>query len=385
MPMQTGKSTILNKLRKHEGAIKKHAGDQPSYGNQRLPGGINSGVAKLTEIVLGEVGVGKQNAGEPYLRLAGSVVEPFTVVDPETKQVIPVRGLQTSVIVMLCDTKKADKTVVPAEDNMATAMNHLKILGAPAELFEGGLEGFQDAIEAVKEAAPYFKFTTRKGDVSPQYPDPRVFETWHGSKGLEGYEDPGAPGEKVEDEGEPAPAKRPAAPAPGRNGTSTKPASAKAASKVKAPEPGEDEGDAANVDMNDLDSLVERATADDVAAQKQLTAVALKAGVDESDVDAARNWKQVKELIEAQNEAQGESTAPAEPAEEEEEAAEFVPVKGSVYFFRPLDPKTKKPGKKKVEVEVLIVNKADKTCSVKSLDDEKITKGVPFGSIEEGD
>src|SRR4051812_48431977 len=127
MPMQQGSNAIFNKLnKKFSGVIKKHAADEPQVSGGRLPGGITNGVGKLSDAQLGEVAAGKQNAGEPYLRLSGTVVEPFTVVDPATKQTVAVRGMQTSVIFMLCDTKKDNgKTTVPAEQNMVRAMDHL--------------------------------------------------------------------------------------------------------------------------------------------------------------------------------------------------------------------------------------------------------------------
>jgi hypothetical protein len=96
-------------------------------------------------------------------------------------------------------------------------------------------------------------------------------------------------------------------------------------------------------------------------------------------VDEAENWAAVVELIRAGGK---EDTESEEPAEEPEEAP-WEPVKEEVYHFRPIDPKSKKPVKKPVEVEIVSVDKKTKTVALKSLDDPKRTwKGVKWDALE---
>ena len=145
-----------------------------------------------------------------------------------------------------------------------------------------------------------------------------------------------------------------------------------------------------STDEVDLDALAEVADGDDEdaasEASEKLTALALEAGVDKAKVKKADNWASVVEMIrEAQGEAGEEETA----EEEEEESDAKIPEKGENYYYTVLDSKGKpiiganKKPKKPVEVEVIAVDKAKETVTLKNLDDKKtLYKNVPFDQLK---
>ena len=131
-------------------------------------------------------------------------------------------------------------------------------------------------------------------------------------------------------------------------------------------------------DESDIAAMVAAATDGDDDAQKALGQIAIDAGVPEKDVDDAGSWEEVAELIEQAR----SSTSSEEPAEEVPEVA-WEPKKGEVYSYKPLDPKTKRPGRKSVEVEVTAVDKKRKLCDLRNNDDKKLTyKAVAWESLE---
>lgn len=361
MPIQKTTSPLAKYRKAIDAAAKEHAGDPIDYGFQRLPGGITNAVAKLVECTFGTVAQGKQNAGEPYWRAAGVVVSPAEAPDGT-----PILGLQTSIMEMICDTKNSKGEVTTLKQHVVSIMNEMKKLGGP-DLDVTDLEA---AAAALKEAGPYFRFSTSSGKATPEYPTPRVFENWHGSKGLEDYapEEAGVVDERTETP-------------PARNGTA-----ARRQAKAEEVEAADDEPAAEEFDeFGDIDSLVAKAEEQDKKAQEQLKEFALKAGASEEDVDNAGSWQEVADMI-----GSG-AAADDEPAEE---AAAPEPAEGDVYLYSPIDPKTKKPfvdaktkkPRKPVEVEVLSVDKKTSTCTVKSLDDGKTQwKGVAFDDLKASD
>jgi hypothetical protein len=68
-----------------------------------------------------------------------------------------------------------------------------------------------------------------------------------------------------------------------------------------------------------------------------------------------------------------------EDEEEDEEEEEFIPVKGDIYLYKP-------PRKKKwIDVEATRILKTKKTCNLKSYDDGKIFKDVPWDKLKESE
>lgn len=367
MPGKVGQSKLMAKYgAKLQQAVLAHKDDPIDYGFRRLPGGLQ-GVAQLTKCEFGEVEQGKDKAGQIYWRAEGVVVE---CNKPEYV------GDSTSIIRTLDEYQTSGAGRNPArtvsfEENVAWVQNQLKMLAGEGAV----VDDLEQMCEQLVAAAPYFKFSTTSAPVTPQNPDPRVFENWHGSKGLESYVPNGgsthndatasAPVETVH-----GPAsgngrttnKAAAAPSPAKPATAAKPTTtaraptkpaAKPAPAPKAPEP---EPEVEYSDSEDIDSLMERAKADppDAEACAKLTAMAIEAGHDAETVQALDSWDDVRALIE-------------EPAEAEGEAAEGDSgwEIGGIYGFKAPDPRTKRPGKK-IEVELLEFDAAKDTAKVRS-------------------
>lgn len=93
----------------------------------------------------------------------------------------------------------------------------------------------------------------------------------------------------------------------------------------------------------------------------------MAAGASEDDIDGAADWQAVADLAAggtAGEETSGEPTPPPEPTKE------------SVWYYNPVDPKTKKPVKKAVECEVVSVDKKTKTVTLKNLEKDAMILGA---------
>jgi hypothetical protein len=142
-------------------------------------------------------------------------------------------------------------------------------------------------------------------------------------------------------------------------------------------------------EFGDLDSLAEKADAEDKQAQKSLEVMATEAGVPKDAVKKARSWADVAALIAAagqpddEEEEEGgdedESTEVTEggsPDDSDEEEDEWDgPVVGDMYSYR--------IGKKLADVEVLEVNAARQTVTVKNYSEPKgpPIKGVKWSQL----
>jgi hypothetical protein len=353
MPMQKGTSPILGKL------LKAHARDETEYGQDfaRLPGGIHGGIAELVDARLGEFKQGP-NQGRPFLYLAGTVVSPATATETvkafengavklvRVKEV-PVQGLRTALTLPLCDTKTRAGDATSADENVADALNELRKLGGPD--FTEDIESEDDLkskLEALKEARVRFRFGTSSADPTAQYPTPRVWERWFGTKGVEAAVN-GQVEDLVDDQ--------------------TK----------EADEEKEEEPESETESSDDLDALAEAADGGDKDAARKLKALAKDAGASDEDIDSADDWAAVRALIGLPG-----STEMDEEKEEGEEEA-FLPKKGEVYSYRPLDPKTKKQVKKGFEVEVIAVDKKAETVDLVNLTNRKLSyKKVAWDKLE---
>lgn len=336
-------------------AAAKHANDEIDWGFQRLPGGIANGIAKLKECGFGVVAAGKTNAGEYFFRAMGVVVSPKEF-----------EGAQTSILEMVCDTKNGKGEVTTTEVHVARIQNEMKKLAGP-DLDVSDLEA---AAELLAAAGPYFKFSTSLGTATQQYPTPRVFENWHGTKGLEDYV-PDTDAGVVDN----------TAKAPTSNGKPATKPPAKAAAKAPEPEP-EPEGEFLG-DMS-VESLLEMAGGDGEhaePAQQRLKELAIAAGHSEEDVDAAEDWDAVASMVD--NPPAEEEEVAEEVAEEVEE--EWSPAKGETYKFKPVDPKTKKRGKA-IEVQITAVDAKTQTVTMVDSDTKRKTfKGVKWTDLESAD
>lgn len=372
MPPVTAKSGFAAKVgAKVNAAVKAHAKDETNYGLIRLPGGINNGVAQLRECGFfpykPESNMkkldGTSAVGEYYFRAMGVVVQPLSVATPDG--IVPVVNLQTSVMVTCIDTKNNKGEVTTAIEHITgydgagnltcptNVMNELRKLGAEFSETPDASELEQVAL-ALKEAKPYFRFSTStsQGGVNPangkKY-EPRVWESWHGTKGLENYTPP-ATGMEMHDN-----AISVSNPAPSTNGTSH------ATAADLAPAPAVEYSD-----QEDLASLGARADGGDEAAGVKLQEMAEKAGISEEDITAAANWTAIAELLAGGGEGgeEGEEIPPPPKVDE-------------VYNYTP------KGAKKAVKCLVKAVDEKAQTVNLQNTENKRVNyKAISWNDLE---
>lgn len=153
-------------------AVKAHASDETKMGIVNLPGGIRNGIAKLTECKFDQYKKG-QYEGEFYFLAAGIVQDNFT-----NNENIPTKGLRTQIMVPVCDTKTQAGKETPVDDHIANILNEMRKLGL--ETGDAELEDLEEMAADLKEAAPFFRFSTTQSDPTPQFPNPRTWENWNG-------------------------------------------------------------------------------------------------------------------------------------------------------------------------------------------------------------
>ncbi len=336
MPPQVKKSGLAAKYgAKLDQAIKSHAADETNYGFIRLPGGINGGVAQLTECMFGIYKPGTPNAGEYYFRAAGVVIEPKMVTTPTGE--MSVAGLLTSIMHPVCDTKNSKGEVTTQEQHIEDILNELRKLGA--DTAGATVSNLEDLAAACKQAMPYFRFSTTLSSgegINPKTKkpyEPRVWENWNGTKGLENY----------------------------------------SATEI-APGIGQDASpdiDPNMVDQGDLDALAKRADDPDnpdEVAQATLTTFAEQNGIADETMKACTSWSQVVQLI------RGEELQP------EPETNGFVV--GNTYKYKAPAGPNKKPGKA-IDVEMVLYDDKKGICNLKNLANQKlIYKGVKVAELE---
>lgn len=341
MPEPKKKSSLFAKYGdKLNKSVQAHADDETKYGLVRLPPGITGGIAQLTECGFFECDKdtkmkkadGKSAVGEFYMRCVGVVVEPEFV--EHKGQRIRVRGLQTSIMEPVFDTKTS-KGVVSQDDHIQNILNEFRKLGG--EDYTAGATGadLENLATGLKESAPYFNFDTNeseavlKDDGSIKYPA-RTWERWNGARNIPPDYTPPEDGQVQDDTG-------------GGNDDSAAQAAA--------------EGD-------DLDALLTAAQDDtdeeaQAAAQTRLRELAIENGCTEEQVDADdTTWEMVRDWA--------ENGPPADDA-----AAE--PEKGGTCNYGIYDGKTKKT--KQTKCEITQVNAGKRTVQLKNLTTGKIVVG----------
>lgn len=349
MAKKTQRSSVLAKLGNPlTKAILDHKDDETVFDTGgRLPENIENGIARLTECKFDVYKKGP-NKGKPYFYAAG------TVVSPEEHEGVKCKGRTTSIMEPLCDTKTMAGKVTSLADHTDKMLNHLRLLGVETAEFSSP-EDLENAAEALKEAAPFFRFRTWKGQPTAQFKNPRVNEVWMGATNyVEDGED------AVEDDTD--------------------------------SDGGDDDGtddDVAAFDEDDMNSVAKAADDGDEDAQtlitERLKGVKLKP-------DKFKTWKLAVKALLAAEEAANEDDedepeddtddedadtdeAEAEESDEEEEEEDETPAVGDIWMFKP-------PGtKKKVEVEIMSVQAKAQTCTVKNLDDNKSYKAVAFTAL----
>lgn len=400
MPMQQGNSALAAKLgAKLTSAVSKHGADETTMGTGGdLPDGIEGGIARLTDCRFGVYKDG-DNKGEYFFIAAGTVVEPVDFNG------LRLKGLRTQVgPEPICDTPKSSGKRKTLDDHVAWVLNEFRKLGAATKGLGGG--DLEAVAEALKKAKPFFRFRTWKGkkQTTGQYAnqEPRTQHEW---RGVCEYQ---SAGESV--------------------------------SEVVADETAEAPDDAQSVPddvVEDLDTLIAAAVANDDEgnSQERLTARGIAAGVSQSAIDNAADWEAVGALVRkaeggsssaneggtasdidyselAKQATDGDSDATAtltqaakdagidtdgdwfsqaswdEVVEKMQELAKkgsskpVKPKKDDVVFYKPIDPKTKKPVKKAAECIVVSVDPKANTANLRNLDDNKVYKSVKFTDME---
>ena len=343
-------------------SLKKHSKDETNYGGEivDIPPGIRGGVAKLTS---GKIDTYKkgQNAGEMYLLLAGTVVEPSEhsfvpqiFEDGKVKNLKSVtmrtKGLRTQIMMPLCDTGGANPR--DTDENVARALNELRKIGGDecTEDVESE-DDLRDLVESLVKDGIYFKFGTSASDPTEAYPQPRTWENWNGSRDLEDYEPEDVSESAVDDNTE-------------EDDTDS--------DDEPEPEKEESEDDVPFGEADDLETLGgiaddENSSDDDAEnAETELRQRAKSAGISIKQIDEADSWTALANMI-RDNEPE-----PSEGGDDDPEV-------GETYLCKP--PRQKK----EAECEITTVNKSKETVTVKRLSDGKIFKNVAWDKLSDVD
>ncbi len=335
-------------------AHEQHKNDETTYsGFGELPAGIENGIAQLVDCKFTQIAEGKENAGQYMFYAAGVVVVPDEV------EGIPVKGLRTQISEVLFETPSRTRKTIA--EHYAWILNEIRKLGVDTSQI--GVDDIETTVAALKEAAPYFRFRTWKGEKTTEGPyagrEPRVQNQWAGACDYT----PGTDGNSgVQDNTPPTPTQT--------SGQGTEPPKTGGVAT----------GLTGDEDLAALASIADDVTNSDELRQEaggKVQETAVELGISEDDLSKAENWVAVVALIEF-------ATAKA-AAEAEQAAAEAAkpkdPDKGDIYQYQVIDAKTRKPGAV-IPVEVLVSDKKTKMVTIKNLSDKKtLYKGVKFSEL----
>jgi len=372
MVKRSAKSSQQSKLSQ---ALLNHREDETDYGQDMadIPPGISRGVAQLVDAKIGTYQSGA-NEGEPFVYLGGTVITPkkvtyspkvfangkIQVLEPVTTGV---EGLRTGKTLPICNTKNRAGKVTDLDENVDIMLNELRKLGADtSEVDEDSLKLL---LEGLVEAGPFFHFSTRASKPSGEYPEPRTWESWFGSEGLEDY-DPDT-GDDVVDE--------------------TVDEEEEDIEEEDIEEEDieeEDTEDEVDTDSEDTDSedteeetlleLGEAADSDSERSADAAETLATLAEEAELDPDDYSAWVKLAKALQA---IEDEDKTEEEEEEKEEEEEDEIPKKGDVKFYKP-------PRKQKaVEAEITMVSQGRETVNLKTLDEGKVYKGIPWDKLSE--
>ena len=393
MPSQEGSGGLFRKYGDRLNENLQKAVEKPTeYGPIGLPPGVRDGRAQVVKCYFKQYETG-DNQGEYYFRCEAVALEPATVLNPKTGKDEKVAGLRTSIMIPCCETKNKQQKITTQEENMAKVINEMKKIAGDEYMTGASMETLEELAKGIQDADPpiYIKFRTSQGAATPDYPDPKVWENWDGSRGLEDYVPPDNAAELVQDATKesdnvasdtPPPARPKTPPTPAKTAPKaaqppakappaaskappTKPGAAKAPPPKKPPEPAAPAFD----EFADLDSLRQMAERGDLPAIQKLTEHAISAGFTQEQVDEASSWQELVDLINGG----GSETA----NDDETVADEFTPEVGQVYAYKP--PKAKTP----VDCEVMEVDVEARTMKLKNLTNQKVIyPSVSFDDLE---
>ena len=330
---------------------KAHAQDETEYGTEfiDLPGGITGGVAQLVEAKVSIYKEGTKYAGEKFVYFGGVVVEPKVAIntvkmwkDGKVQVIstdeVEIKGQRTGMTLPLCDTTKADGSVVSEDENVAKALNELRKIGGKECTMEiESEESLVQVLEALKEGGPFFKFSTTSSTPNEQYPIPRVWENWFGAKGLEDYELEEEDDVDETDSGE-----------------------------EKTSDPEDDPKPDVEALAKTADEVDEKGDVTEAAedAQRELSELAKAVGVNADDIDS---WIGVSDAI----------MGVSEGDEPKEGGEEWAPQKEEAYMFKP--PRARKA----LHIVITTVNEGAQTVTAKALESGKVYKAVAWSKLED--
>jgi hypothetical protein len=371
MPPQTATSGLMAKYGQTlDKAVKAHAKDETTYGFQKLPGGIRNGIAQVISCGFGQYKTGKYQ-GHYFFRAAATVIKPESVTTDQGVE--KVRGLQTSIMEPVCETKDSNGEITTQEEHVKRILNAMRAM-AHENFTHNASGGNLEALAAqILKAKPYIKFSTsfgktqidpktRKPKLNPTTGkpyEPQVFENWHGKveftteagggieDGSGGPPDDGASenGQHVSDDNPPE--------------------------NFPVDATGGDGQDDNAPDSPDIDTLLEQANADDADAQNNLTDLAKNNGWGEQMIKDATTWEEVAEMARNSPDGGGDDDTT-------EAAEEWKPTKGATCKYKPPG------GKNMVACEVTAVYGKNKTVDLKNLKTQAAYKGVSFADLVTG-
>lgn len=366
------KNTLGSKL---NNSLKKHAKDETDYGTEYvdLPPGIKGGIATFTE---GKIGTYKSGTyeGEQFCYLAGVIVSPKEITyAPKTfsegkvvvlpLETVKVEGQRTSIMIPMCDTKNAKGEVTDADAHIERMMNEVRKIGGEkctANIVSD--EGLVALFQTLAEVGPIFKFGTTSSEPNEAYPTPRVWENWHGAKGLDEEDDPTDDEDDVDD--------------------NTEEEEVEDEAEDQEVEEEEEEEEDEEMTPEALVALGVTADTDETKeggnAVAQLNQFAADEGFDPNDYETFELLAEalVNEAEDVLKDAEDEDED-EEDEEEDEENEVDTPVVGEIKNFKP------KGARKLTEVEVKTVNNAKQTCTLMRLSDQKKYSNIAWDRLED--
>lgn len=375
MPVQKQQSLLAKTLGKQLAEAHKQHKDAPvELGQQRLPAGIENGVAQLRDMKFSVYEKGT-HAGKPFFMASGVCVEPkvFNGTTCEGRRTNGITPLP------LCDTpeKSSKKTF---SDHWADFLNIMKMFKvdmppdriSPTETQEAAALRIENyfiaAVEALKKQQPYFAFRTWQGQKQTTGPyagkEPLVNEQW---QGVIDYT-PSANGDTaVVDDTAPPTDMQPNEPFTEPEQTAEHP--------TDATSTGGEEVDIATL-LAVADADPQGTTPEGKQACEYVQNAALAAGVTEDQIAATQNWSEVWALIptgDAEPQAEPEAPPAPPPPPKKGDKVKYASrdAKGAVV----VDPKSKKP----VAAQEYEVTSSDPKSKTVTLTNVK-TKGPLVGA-----
>ena len=394
MPVQQQMSSFASRMGGRVAAANaEHAAKPVDTGNRRLPPGLRNAIAKLSAMYTKQqTEDGKTPKGETFFR--ASAITLF----PEQHNGQKVAGMVTQVMIPLCDLPaKGDSKAKSFSENWFEFQNLFKLLGIapptgpqyemsnppgsnPAKDMAAGQQIEAYYFAAMKtltdpQRPPVFiEFSTRGWTPPPNARQPKpeemIFETWHGLASpetiakLNGQYNPAA-GVKDNSAAPPAPTFNEFAPPP----PATTPLTANT-----APQQDPDDEVAALVETATRDP--DGSTDDGVASHRRLEELAWAAGWTKDQTAGAADWAAVGDMVLNPPTAPTQATPPASEQTTQGSKQLAVGVGSKWKFAKRTKEGTKLKNNKGEEfppndVEIVTVDDAAKTCTLKMVKDGK--------------